>query len=77
MGKTPYTFAWLLGFVITSLVYVALSTIWKPTETMIERAIKPDDVYDAGDSYGIETVDGVEQPGSKAWGGEKDELAIV
>lgn len=46
VGVRPYTFAWLLGFAITSLVYVSLSMVFSPRETMIERAILPDEVYE-------------------------------
>lgn len=45
VGKRPYAFAWILGFAITSLVYVALSTVFPPTETMVPRAVLPDEVY--------------------------------
>ena len=45
VGSRPYTFAWLLGFTITSLVYIVLSTLFPPHETMISRAILPDEVY--------------------------------
>lgn len=82
VGKRPYTFAWILGFVITSLVYVVLSTIWPPRETLIERAVLPDEVYDAE----VEVLEGVEKDGAdggKAWDGRakgrerKGELAVV
>ena len=46
VGVRPYTFAWLLGFAITSLIYVVLSMVFPPKETMIERAILPDEVYE-------------------------------
>ena len=46
VGKRPYTFAWILGFVITSLVYVVLSSVFPPKETMISRAVLPDEVYE-------------------------------
>jgi NCS1 family nucleobase:cation symporter-1 len=47
VGSRPYTFGWLLGFVATSLVYVVLE-MWvaPPTETFIERAVLPDEIYD-------------------------------
>lgn len=85
VGKRPYTFAWILGFVITSLVYVVLSLIWPPKETLIERAVLPDEVYDAGDAYGVDVVEGTEKDhaGGKAWDGRvrgregEEELAIV
>ena len=52
IGKRPFTFAWLLGFVATTVVYMTLSWIWKPHETFIDRAVLPDEVYDAEDSSG-------------------------
>ena len=56
VGSRPYTFAWYLGFAITSLIYVLLSTIFKPTESIIPRAIKPDEVYESG--YAGQLVEG-------------------
>ncbi|KAL1591312.1 hypothetical protein SLS60_012095 [Paraconiothyrium brasiliense] len=47
VGSRPYTFGWLLGFVGTSVVYLGLSLAWTPRETLIERAVGPDEVYDA------------------------------
>ena len=69
VGQHPYTFAWILGFAITSLVYVALSTIWSPKKTMIPRAILPDEVYDGEDGVAVTLegkaiVDDVERDGS-------------
>ncbi|KAH7413953.1 uracil permease [Phaeosphaeria sp. MPI-PUGE-AT-0046c] len=47
VGARPYTFGWLLGFVATSLVYLILE-LWvsPPTETFIEKAVLPDEIYD-------------------------------
>ncbi|KAL2036931.1 hypothetical protein N7G274_010356 [Stereocaulon virgatum] len=69
VGVRPYTFAWILGFAVTSLKYVVLSTIWKPTETMIPRAILPDEIYEGtgADTVTIEGKalgDDVEREGS-------------
>lgn len=47
VGVHPYQFGWLLGFTATSLVYVVLEKIFPPHETFIERAILPDEIYDA------------------------------
>lgn len=47
VGIHPYHFGWLLGFVGTGVVYLALSYIWVPHETMIEHRVLPDDIYDA------------------------------
>ena len=58
VGSRPYTFAWILGFVITSLIYVMLSTVFPPTETMIHEAILPDQVYDEGEESRAITLEG-------------------
>jgi NCS1 family nucleobase:cation symporter-1 len=47
VGVHPYQFGWLLGFVATSVVYVALTKMIPPRETLVEHAVLPDDVYDA------------------------------
>ena len=57
VGKRPYTFAWILGFVITSMIYVLLSAIWKATETLIPRAILPDEVYESEEGAAV-TIEG-------------------
>lgn len=84
VGIRPYTFAWILGFTITSLIYVLLSTIFKPRETMIPRAILPDEVYDGevGESVTIEGKslgDDVERGGSgeNEWKKEDGELRVL
>jgi nucleobase:cation symporter-1, NCS1 family len=41
----PYQFGWLLGFVSSAFVYVSLSLLFPATETFIERAIRPDEVF--------------------------------
>ncbi|KAL6713166.1 hypothetical protein ACLMJK_009287 [Lecanora helva] len=66
VGKRPYTFAYILGFVITSLVYAVLSSIWKPTRSLIEKAVLPDEVYD-----GKIEVEGSEEVGETSQGMEK------
>ena len=84
VGIRPYTFAWILGFTVTSLVYVVLSIIWKPTETMIPRAILPDEVYE-GTGADTVTIEGktfgedVEREGSgeKRWEKEDEELRVL
>jgi len=45
VGIYPYTFAWLLGFVGTTITYIPLSLLFKEKATFIERAIGPDDIY--------------------------------
>jgi NCS1 nucleoside transporter family len=47
VGVHPYQFGWLLGFVGTSIVYVVLEYAFPPTETLIDKAVLPDDIYDA------------------------------
>lgn len=59
VGSRPYTFAWLLGFAITALIFVSLSTVFPPRETMISRAVLPDEVYEAEDNS-AEAIDGEE-----------------
>ena len=84
VGIRPYTFAWILGFTITSLIYVILSAIWKPTETMIPRAILPDEVYEGGGDE-IVTIEGkgcgddIERNSSteKRWKKEEGELRVL
>jgi len=83
VGVRPYTFAWLLGFAITSLIYVVLSMVFSPKETMIERAILPDEVYE-GIGHGRVTIEGkafeddVEKSsGQASWKKEEDELRVV
>lgn len=56
VGVHPYQFGWLLGFVGTSLVYLLLSWMWPAPETLVERAVLPDEVYEMRDGV----VDGVE-----------------
>ena len=55
VGIRPYQFGWLLGFVSTALVYTILMFVFKPTETFIEKAVLPDQIYDAR----TEAIEGV------------------
>ena len=60
LGSRPYDFGWMLGFVGTSVVYLALSYIWPPPkEVKIDRAVLPDEIYDARASVvnGIDAYD--------------------
>ncbi|KAF2091053.1 NCS1 allantoate transporter [Saccharata proteae CBS 121410] len=59
VGVHPYQFGWLLGFVGTSAVYLVLSWVWKPRESMVERAVGPDEVYEGMGLY-EERIEGVE-----------------
>ena len=82
VGKRPYTFAWILGFVITSLIYVVLSLVFPPTETMITRAILPDEVYEGEEGAMIEgkaIEDDVEREatGKGKWEKEDGELRVM
>ena len=84
VGKRPYTFAWILGFVVTSLIYVVLSTVFPPTETMIPRAILPDEVYEGEEGAtviieGKAVDDDVEREatGKGDWKKEDDELLVM
>ena len=84
VGKRPYTFAWILGFVITSLVYVVLSTVFPPTETMIPRAVLPDEVYEGEEGAAV-TIEGKaidedverEATGEGDWKKEGGELRVM
>ncbi|GME25945.1 putative ncs1 allantoate transporter protein [Neofusicoccum parvum] len=59
VGVHPYQFGWLLGFVGTSVVYLVLEYVFVPKETMIEKAVLPDEVYDAMGLYEGAEIDGV------------------
>lgn len=48
VGIRPYTFAWLLGFAIAAVIYIALSTMFPPRQTMISHAVLPDEAYRSG-----------------------------
>ncbi|ORX97439.1 uracil permease [Clohesyomyces aquaticus] len=48
VGVHPYQFGWLLGFVGTAGVYWGLSKGFPARETMVERAVLPDMVYEEG-----------------------------
>jgi NCS1 nucleoside transporter family len=45
VGVHPYQFGWLLGFVATAVVYLALSWLFPVKETQIPRAVLPDEIY--------------------------------
>lgn len=71
VGVHPYQFGWLLGFVGTSLVYLVLSYIFPATETLIERAVLPDEIYDGRAAV----VEGVE-PESQLAGSDEEKNAM-
>ncbi|KAF2113881.1 permease for cytosine/purines, uracil, thiamine, allantoin-domain-containing protein [Lophiotrema nucula] len=56
VGIHPYQFGWLLGFVAASIVYVGLSKVFPARETLIGKAVLPDDVYDQGGYGDVEGV---------------------
>ncbi|PYH79811.1 hypothetical protein BO82DRAFT_287914 [Aspergillus uvarum CBS 121591] len=47
VGIHPYQFGWLLGFVATSLVYVGLSFWFPARESLIDRAVMAEEIYEA------------------------------
>ena len=73
-GVHPYQFGWLLGFVGTSIVYLAVSIPKRirAEETFIDKAVLPDEVYDANGFVDGEEVDqdelnpGIEKGGFKS-----------
>lgn len=71
VGVHPYQFGWLLGFVGTSLVYLLLSYIFPATETLIDRAVLPDEIYDGRATV----VEGVE-PDSQLAGSDEEKNAM-
>lgn len=58
VGVHPYQFGWLLGFSSTAVIYVVLSMVFRAKETFIDRAVLPDEVYDANEYTG-EVVEGI------------------
>ncbi|OJJ43148.1 hypothetical protein ASPZODRAFT_136705 [Penicilliopsis zonata CBS 506.65] len=58
VGVRPYDFGWLLGFVVGSLVYVGLSKLFPNRDTLIERGVLPDEIYEARAAV----IDGVDAP---------------
>ncbi|KAJ5110236.1 hypothetical protein N7532_002881 [Penicillium argentinense] len=56
VGVHPYQFGWLLGFFSTAIVYLGLSWGFPATETKVDRAILPEEIYDANNVVeGLET----------------------
>ncbi|KAL3471813.1 permease for cytosine/purines, uracil, thiamine, allantoin-domain-containing protein [Aspergillus californicus] len=54
VGVHPYQFGWLLGFVGTSIVYIALSLGFPVDESLISRAVLADEVYELREGVAIE-----------------------
>jgi NCS1 family nucleobase:cation symporter-1 len=57
VGVHPYQFGWLLGFFGTSFVYIVLSYAFPAKETLIERAILPDEVYGIREDTVVEGIE--------------------
>ena len=47
VGARPYAFGWLLGFFAALAVYTGTSFVWPDRRSRAERAVGPDEVYDA------------------------------
>ncbi|KAH7066027.1 uracil permease [Paraphoma chrysanthemicola] len=78
VGARPYTFGWLLGFVATALIYVVLE-LWvaPPTETFIQKAILPDEIYDEHSAVheGVDLRSGEDNAHEKAgWKAKLDRI---
>ena len=69
-----YQFGWLFGFATTGVFYVGLSYAFPPRDTLIERAVLPDEIYDSygvgGEIEGV-PLDKLDGCGEKANGGER------
>ena len=59
VGVHPYQFGWILGFVSTAMVYTALEYAFPPRETFIDRAVLPDEIYEAHGYGGENEIEGV------------------
>jgi cytosine/uracil/thiamine/allantoin permease len=75
VGVHPYQFGWILGFVGTSIVYVGLSYAFPPKETFIDKAVLPDEIFDAqgygGEIDGVSVASGREEAGMAVDGEKK------
>ncbi|KAL2819986.1 permease for cytosine/purines, uracil, thiamine, allantoin-domain-containing protein [Aspergillus granulosus] len=63
VGIHPYQFGWILGFVGTSIVYVALSMIFPCDESLVHRAVLADEIYDLREGNMVEGVSMGEENG--------------
>lgn len=59
VGVHPYQFGWLLGFTSTALLYTAFWMLFPAQETLIERAVLPDEIYDMHTGVEVDVVEGV------------------
>lgn len=64
IGVHPYQIGWFVGFVGTSVVYLGLSYLRPSKEGYIDRAILPDEIYDAGAEVGVPHSDEGSEMGS-------------
>ena len=69
VGSHPYQFGWFLGFVGASGVYVGLSWWFPARETVVQRAVLADEVYEgrALTGLGIEEVEAERDDEHKAF----------
>ncbi|KAJ5092635.1 hypothetical protein NUU61_007505 [Penicillium alfredii] len=75
-GIHPYQFGWLLGFVATAGVYVALSW-WAPAhEARVDRVVLPDEIYErAAVVEGVEAEDSGKLPEQPAQTKSADDMS--
>ncbi|KAL1965243.1 hypothetical protein VTN77DRAFT_5997 [Rasamsonia byssochlamydoides] len=74
VGVYPYQFGWLLGFVGTSVVYIGLSYVFPARETLIERAVLPDKIYEfrQAEAAVVEGVEPEPEPESQITGSDEE-----
>lgn len=72
----PYQFGWLLGFVATAVVYLALSWLFPVKETQIPRAVLPDEIYNenAVVVQGLETDSSEQVPATSKMCGDSEKV---
>ncbi|KAL3493536.1 permease for cytosine/purines, uracil, thiamine, allantoin-domain-containing protein [Aspergillus germanicus] len=71
VGLHPYQFGWILGFVGTSIVYVALSMIFPCDESLVHRAVLADEIYDLREGNMVEGVSMGEEQGEVVRAGKE------
>ncbi|KAH1454859.1 hypothetical protein KXX13_001292 [Aspergillus fumigatus] len=75
VGIHPYQFGWLLGFVATSIVYVGLSVWFPARESLIERAVLADEIYNSRGT--VEGVDAGSEEVLGEGGGREEKMLGV
>jgi NCS1 nucleoside transporter family len=75
VGIHPYQFGWLLGFVGTSIVYVVLSLWFPARESLVERAVLADEIYDSSGT--VEGVDAGSEEVLGEGGGREEKMLGV